>query len=292
MSDDSYTELHKMYARLRGEYSLGGGKLINESLFLSFMNKRSTGLYKLLIMTATRVSEISPDSLGILMAEELVRPIDDETKIAITMKGIWRVEEEIKKISLQKFLKFVELSVIGQAVKSEDKKLKPNQRLALFTTISMRAFAESSCVDLKSERVTECWKKIILRCSSFLQSIGVLPQISEENLFGKSKNVNPVYYFFRQCEELQKMTYGAWKPGNQKYYLDLFRNDEFDWNLLRKVMTRCFDAITLTHEIKSQINDFIKKVSSEYETKVFGTNHKFSTTDYSINLENLVLYQL
>ena len=178
LSQYSYSILKRMYDNCKEK---------NESdlpLLIALMKANSNVRSQLLTDAAEDSTYIDSETRGELISGGYAVPKGNSTKMIITAKGIWEVMFRDEGFTTDDLIDGVQQLYFDQF--SEKATISSSNRIALFAIISMRAFAESCCVDVKIKTISERWWDVFLAVNDFFLENGV---ILEKNSIRNQKKV-------------------------------------------------------------------------------------------------------
>lgn len=223
-SIDNNQYLNKFYQKVVIELAKIN-KLRMESVLISFMHLKSNTRYSILNDSAIPSYKIPKDTLSSLLVRKTIRLTDrSETSYTITAQGIW----EIEKNEIENMTDLLIQNIDGKFFNLFGKlrRLADREKIILFTMIALRSFSDNSCIDLKKgDRTLNELKALIEQSYDILNGFNSLKGLKREQIFGESGNEHPVSNLIRHTDALPKKTRSIYKAGgNQKYYLNVFRD--------------------------------------------------------------------
>lgn len=274
MSGTNNHYLEKFYNKLYNNL-IFNKKLRNKSVIFSFLKIKSNERYRQLDTSSISSLKIPNEVLSYLEKNNLVRSTDNVNNYVITAKGIWIIETKKNLINEQKIIEFLDGKLFD--LFKGNKPLTDREKVIITAMIAARTYSDESVVDLKkNELCMDAWKEIIDKTYEELIKFKVI-SLKPAALFGKRGNEHPVSHLIRHTDALPKKTKGLFKAlGNQKYYLDVYQEDELSQNDLAYLFWLVFEG-KLNPETVNGLVNFLNAIAYEKNIFVFDLKkHIFS----------------
>lgn len=291
IEDNARILLQKFYDRLYDNFILKYKKLKSESLLISFIDIKANDRFRLLVESSIRSTSVSGLDLKNLKLKGFIRNSDNANNLSITGKGVFEVEKTSNKISIEKLVDCLDEKLFSLFAEL-DKSLSEKQRVILLSMISTRSFSEDSVVDLqRNENTNECWGEVVDASFNFLKELGIIKKLSYKELYGKKGNEHPVSNVFRHTDQLPRLTGGIFTAlGNQRYFLNVFKNNTISKEELSFVLRKIFEGIDLDVSIIQSISDFCRNIAHTKDIRLFDPNkHVFSSSSYDSYIKDLLI---
>lgn len=247
---------------------LGENKLKGDSIILSFFQLTSNVRHDLLEMASISAERIPISILKEFKRKNLVRDSDEINKLIVSAKGIWIIENDQKKLSIENIIVFLDEKFFDVSLK--DKGITDKEKAILFVMIATRTFSIESPIDLKKDDyVLDAWERIIDECSKFLGELNVIKKMNKTQLYGKKGTEHIVSNLIRHTDSLPKKIkrlYNA--PGNQQYFLDLYDNNEFLTDALEFLLKTIFDSMEFNYDTIEKIINFCQRIAYDEAANV------------------------
>jgi hypothetical protein len=291
LEENEIIQLKKFYNKLYDNYILKYKKLKSNSLLISFIDIKANDRFRLLTESSIKPISIPGLELKNLKLNKYVRNSDNSNNLSITGKGVFEIENQCNKISIEKLINCLDEKLFSLFTELE-KNLSDKQKVILFSMISARSFSEDSAVDLqRNEKINETWGAIVDESFHFLKDIGIIKKLSEKELYGKKGNEHPVSNVFRHTDQLPRLTGGIFTAlGNQKYFLNVYIDNSISKEGLLFILRKIFEGISLDIVNIQKISDFCRDIAHTKDTMIFDPKkHIFSGHTYDYFIKDLLI---
>ena len=257
IKEEYFKFLQKFYRKLQENLKFKN-KLKNGSVFSTFMDIKSNPRYSFLKEASLEANKIPKLVLEYLLSKEYIRAIDKLDFYTITAKGVWEVETKEFNFNHNTLINILDeklFSLFKQSGSITDK-----EKVILLSMITIRAFSEKTFLDLKiGDTILSEMEGLIKDSYNILKTQGFISTLKKEMIFGAKGNEHPVSNLIRHTDGLHKKTKGIYTAiGNQKYYLNLFKNNQISKNDLSYIIWLIFGN-KVTWSAEEAINDFCIK---------------------------------
>ena len=143
-----------------------------------------------------------------------------------------------------------------------------------------------------NSKALDTWEDILRRAFEVLKSFGVVSKLTEDTLFGMQGTEHKVSNVFRHTDSLLRVTKGFFEaPGNQKYYLNLFKPDITNHvEALRKLFKLVFGNTLLSPQDREKIHQLCDEVATTKNIYIFDiAKHKFHNAECSFLIRDALL---
>lgn len=246
--------LQKFYNKLKENLILKN-KHKYESLIHSFLEVTSNTRYLILNESSIEKNKVPNNVLDYLLNKDLIRPTDDIGYFTITAQGIWQIETEINNFDYKSIVEFLDKKFFS--LFNNTKNLSEKEKIIILSMIAIRSFSSSTALNLKiADNILSNMKDLIKDTYDLLKSFHVIKDLKKDNLFGAKGNEHPVSNLIRHTVDLPKKTRGIYTAiGYQKYYLNLFKNNEVSKIELSFLLWLIFGEGT-NLKIEDEVNNF------------------------------------
>lgn len=261
----------------------------NTSLLTSMMNLKSNVRHDIIQKAALVTSNIPKNIFEDLLSKQYVQNLDHEVGYAITARGVHYYEETSGSYSVEELITYIDdkFFIINKA----DTRLSDKEKVIILFFIGIRAYSEKSVLDLKMDkRYLEDIETMLIDCYNFLLNEQIIKTLEKEDLFGKSGNEHPVSNIIRHTDALPKKTKGLFKaPGNQKYYINLSKNEELNLPYFSYLMWQILGNDYPISKITTVI-EFLKEFGYRPTTgRIFDVNkHVYQHPKYDKQIEDAI----
>ena len=272
MTIDRISELDKPYLQLLykklNDTMLVENRLREDSLILSILQLKSNDRHDVLEKASISNERIPMPVLVDMKRRNLIRESDEVNKYIITAKGIWIIEKDKGKISAESIINFLDEKFFDVSLKG--KGLTDKEKVILLAMLAARTFSEQSPIDLKKDEfVLDAWERIINKSNNLLYELKVIKKMNKNQLYGKKGNEHIVSNLIRHTDSLRKKIkrlYNA--PGNQKYYLSLYDNNDLSTESLEYIIRKIFDDKEFSYDFIEKIINFSQKIAYDEAANV------------------------
>jgi hypothetical protein len=290
MISDDY--LNQFYILLKNKLKRER-KIKNNSVFITFLEINSTSRFRLLNEATINSNEIPKNVLNLLLDKNYIQALTSIGNYAITAKGVWYCENQLKLIDEEKLLSYINKKFFtdGQKNSQEKTTLDDKEKIILFTMISARAFSEKSSVNLKpSENKRDKWLELLEASYDFLKNFGKINKIRKEDLFKKMGNEHIASSIFRHNNRMAQKTKLIYKyTGDYEYFLDIYSNSEFSTEKMSYLFWKLFQG-ELSEEMIDKIIEHCNRISKNESIYLFNlSEHIFSLPCYDNKLRDSLL---
>lgn len=199
------------------------GKLIDDSVIISFLNIKSNGRLSLLDESAFELHSFNGAHKEYL-DNNLIQKVGPGTTYCLTAQAIWQQEKSIL-VDNELLVDFLQRKIFN--CPTEDVFLTEKERVILLAFILGRAFSSHASMDLKlGDQFLNNWEAIIVRSYDLLTELHCIIKLKRKDLFGRQGNEHPVSNLIRHTDPLPKKTGLLFNAlGDQKYVLKLAKDD-------------------------------------------------------------------
>ncbi len=221
----SFDIIHMLYNNLFTNLVIDK-KLKKDSILISFLDLKSNSRYRVLNDSSENLINENREELSYLINKGLIRNSEEINRYVITAKGIWEVEKD--NVSIHDVIGFIDSKYFDISLGSSS--IRDKEKVIIMCFIAARAFSLNSAIDLhKDDYTLDSCKRIIDKCYTELNKVGLVKKMSESELYPKSGNEHIVSNLIRHTDSLPKKTKGIFNAaGSQKYYLDVIQNNHID----------------------------------------------------------------
>lgn len=212
----------QMYEELKRCLAVNG-KLVENSVILSFLNVKSNARLSLLDESAFDLHNFNGLQQEYL-DNKLIQKVGTGRKYCLTAQAIWQ-QEKNSLVDDDLLTNFLQEKIFN--CPTEDVSLSEKERVILLAFILGRAFSVHTAMDLKlGDQFLDNWETIIIRAYDLLVELHCISKLKREDLFGKKVNEHPVSNLIRHTDSLPKKTALLFYAlGEQKYLLNLAKDD-------------------------------------------------------------------
>jgi hypothetical protein len=167
--------------------------------------------------------------------------------------------------------------------------LNDREKVILFALILGRSFSIDSSVNLKKkELITNKWYEILKYSFEKLYELDII-KLKFDKIFIGTENVHIVSDLFRHNIKMQEKTIGIYNYGrNQEYYLDLYKNNNFNKDKLSYLFYKIFINKLTINNLDIIINH-CNEISSNYSYYLYEKKHVFSQPEYDIIIKDCLI---
>lgn len=270
-----------MYCKLKETYFRESRGNLTKALYFVLLDLQSTNKrMRMLIPSAIPAEVIPRENLESMLQKLQVQYIDSKKNIVLTSLGIWFVENELKCISHEKLLHFIEQKWFD-CFKHMNQALTEKEKVLLLSTLAVRTFSATSAVDLnKDERFHLSWRDAVEKVASFLIENTIITDkdVSRE-LFGgqgQKTSLRPVVHCFRYSADIPKKTNGIYIAKNLKYFLNITDENVLNTEKLSYLFELVFER-RLDFELMGKTYRFICELAYEKSAEVFTVDQHMYT---------------
>ena len=236
--------------------------LKNNSVFLSLISMKSHKRLEYLKNASRPLDELGGD-IEELLELGYLRMIERLNNYCLSGLGIWTVERGRGLINPRQLVDFLD----KENFRVEIKPLSPREKVVLFSFISLRSFYEGSLVDMRNKYVHDHIGEVLEKSLDFLKEMEIVNRsYSKEKFYGNPGNETPMINVLRHGgDSLANKTLNTFKAaGNQRYYLDLFDDQNgLDVSKLKILFEQIFGGANL-FERRRELITFLIDVPREY----------------------------
>ena len=270
-------------------------KLINNSIYLTLINKNLNDVIKFLIESGISKNSIDTPTLNYLLEEYFIFEFNDLKDsqlemIALNAHGIFYWEKKNDIIDINNVISILNDKWKNKLPKSENKDLTIKERLVLLVLLCMRCFNINHCLNATKydEDNYRPWLRIFRDCDEFIQdnNLGDHYDSLDNELIG---NQDTVFAIVSRIEHLQSKTNMILDNGKTKkkcYFLDVSDNeDNINIKRLSKIMSLICEKNSSSYTplltfIKQYYNDNWSKVYDKPNFMDFSTDEKIEEAVY------------
>jgi len=259
-------------------------KLKNSSVLISFLEIKSNVRFRLLSESSIPCFKIPREALTNLLTRRLIRGTDEIDNYTITARGVWEYENGKNIIDEVFLIKYLDKKFFG--FEDSQKSLSDKEKIILFSMIAARTFSKKSPIDLKKDETTNnIWQDILYNASEKLKSLDIISEKNQKEFHGKlyapKGNEHPVSNIIRHSDQLPKKTKGLYKaPGEQKYYLDIYKDSKISKENLSYLFWLIFDD-KLSDTVIEEVVNFCREIAYDKNIYIFNLQeHIFSRPEY------------
>jgi predicted transcriptional regulator len=295
MNLDIFSTLIKFYRKLQDNITIERKKIIDNSIIIQFINLKSNDRYRLLTASAIPAYNLNvkKNILDYLVENEYIRETSNIGTYFLTAKGIWHIEKNKNIINEKKLLDFLDNKFFSFE-EHVNKKLSDKEKIILFSMIAVRTFSDKSPIDLKKDDtvLTEI-ENVVDEAYDKLSALGLLTRLQKKDLYGKPGNEHPVSVIFRHTDALPKKTKGLFKAlGEQRYYLDVFKNNHIKKDNLGILFNKILDEKILEMQELDDIYRFCCEIAQSKNIFLFDlSQHIFSKPKYDEIIKEVLYFQ-
>lgn len=292
MNPDEEKILEQLYNRLHDVLLLDKNISSIKSIIFSLLKIKNNRRFTILTKAAIDKNRFTPIEIETLKSLKYIREIEGTSKISLSAKGIYYIEEKRSIYANYSIIDFIDeefFLVVNESIKE----LKEREKVILLAMILGRSFSKNSVVDFRrSEKTKDEWTEITNISMELLKKFGVIDFESPIDIYGESKSDEAIINLYRHSEELPRKTNNIFQSNLNKlqYYLDLDNQGEFDSERLHKLFKKLFYKISLNNE---QINDILNICTEISRTKdIFlydPDKHIFSDIKYDRKIKETLL---
>lgn len=284
MEEMYFIPLKRFYQKLYDTVEKNRKKLDKGSIFISFLNVKSNVRGDLLRQSAIESFQFLPDIIMYLENNGLIRETETAGQYVISAKGVWEIEKNNNVLNEAILLEYLDDKLFNLC-KSAEKPLSERLKVVLLSMIAVRVFSIDSPLDLKktSEKTLNAVKDTVDESYNILKSLNLISKLDTVDLYGKPGNEHPVSNLLRHTDELPKVTRGIFKaPGNQKYFLDVYKNGQVSKDNLKYLFEKILGDKKLQDSELISLSDFCCKIAHEKSIYLFDDikNYIFSKSKY------------
>lgn len=264
--------LEKFYNALYNSLIKRYKKEKHKSLLIWFFDIKENDRLRLIGDSKIKKIRIPREAAEELIKNNFIRESDSIGEYVITAIGIWNYENAKNILSNDILLKEIDRKYFNTYNEIE-KPLADRHKIILMAMIAARTFSENSPMNLKkSDYTMNTWEEIIKRSYELLNQLGVVSEMSDEQIFGKPGNEHKVSNLIRHSDEIPKRTRGIYKTAesrDQKYYLTLFSSGKINTENLKLLCKQVFGERKLSHSEIDMICDFCNEIASTKSMYLF-----------------------
>ncbi len=274
--------LRKFYSRLH-ENSKDKLKRNQKSIMCYFLKSTDATRFSILRNSALGALILDRASVEKLLEAGYIQGMVGLNSYAITAKGVWYMENADAILDIDTLINYVNEKFF---IMSKKDKMSNTEKVILLSLILARAFSKTSCVDLtKEDYVKNGWLEVLEISYDVIEKYKAYnknKKFSKDEMFKPRVNVHTVSYLFRHNNNMKQKTKAIYSwSGNQKYYIDVYRNNKLDKSNLGYLLYKIFGG-KLTSKQIDEISDYCNKVSDDRSIYLFDVvNHKFSYPKYN-----------
>ncbi len=288
--------LSEFYNRLDENIKKKKKKLERNSVLLTFLNFKSNDRYRLLSNSSIPSYKINKAVIPLLEKEKLIRETESIGEYTLTAMGLWEVEKEKELLHDMVIIDYFDEKFFNLYKKIE-KPLSDKQKVILLSFIATRAFSDHSVIDLKTtDKRLDKLQEIINNSYHLLKSLGMITKLKFNDLYrAKGKgNERPVSHLIRHTDALPKITKGLYKAkGNQKYFLDLYRENRFSEKDLIFLFKKIFDFKNLNYNELEKLYKFCIDTAHNYNIFLFDIDrHIFSKSKFDRLIKDILFIKI
>ncbi len=255
-----------------------------KSLLIWFFDIKENDRLRLIGESKIKKIRIPKEIADELIKNNLIRESDTAGDYVITAMGVWDYEKNKNILSQEGLLNEIDKKYFNTYNELE-KPLAERHKIVLMALIAARAFSDKSPMNLKKgEYAMNTWEEIIKRSYELLNKLGIVYEMTEEQIFGKPGNEHKVSNLIRHSDEIPKRTRGIYKTAesrDQKYYLTLFSSGRIHVENLKLLFRQIFEDKKLTHSEIDLISDFCNEIASAKSMYIFDLHeHIFHKPEY------------
>ena len=283
MEEMYFIPLKKFYQKLYDTVEKNRKKLDKGSIFISFLNVKSNVRGDLLRQSAIESFQFLPNIISYLENNNLIRETEIAGHFMISAKGVWEIEKNNEILNEAILLDYLDDKLFN-ICKSAEKPLSDRLKVVLLSLIAVRVFSIDSPLDLKTrERTLDAIKDTVDESYTILKSLNLISKLDTLDLYGKPGNEHPVSNLLRHTDELPKVTRGIFKaPGNQKYFLDVYKNGQVSKDNLKYLFEKIIGDKKLEVSELDSLSDFCCKIAHDKSIYLFDDikNYPFLKSKY------------
>ncbi len=276
--------LEKFYNALYSSLIKKYKKVKNKSILVWFFDIKENDRLRLIGDSKIKKIRIPKEIAEELIKNNLIRESDTAGDYVITAMGVWDYESTKNILSQDILLKEIDGKYFNTYNELE-KPLADRHKIILMAMIAARSFSEKSPMNLKKgDYAMNTWEEIIKRSYELLNKLGIVYEMTDEQIFGKPGNEHKVSNLIRHSDAIPKRTRGIYKTAesrDQKYYLTLFSSGKIDVGNLKLLYRQIFGDKKLTHSEIDLICNFYNEIASTKNMYIFDLHeHIFHKPEY------------
>jgi hypothetical protein len=286
MSDLEILHLYQFYNVLKENLNQNK-KNTNYSILLNFLRTTQPNIYKILKNSSKNKNLIPNNILINLLEKGYIQNFEDFNSYIISARGIYFIEKKENILNEEIFLNYMEKEYFSTKISKID--LNDREKVILFALILGRSFSIDSSVNLKKkELITNKWYEILKYSFEKLYELDII-KLKFDKIFIGTENVHIVSDLFRHNIKMQEKTIGIYNYGrNQEYYLDLYKNNNFNKDKLSYLFYKIFINKLTINNLDIIINH-CNEISSNYSYYLYEKKHVFSQPEYDIIIKDCLI---
>ncbi|MDD5181839.1 MAG: hypothetical protein PHC66_01555 [Candidatus Nanoarchaeia archaeon] len=294
MYPDAESLLKKLYSNLVNTLKLNK-KFKKDTVIASFLSINSNVRFRFLKNSAIQSMHIPETVIKDLSQRGLIRNTDVWSEYTLTARGIYEEEKILGLLSESKIIDRLDEEFFNEFGEKSEKELTEKEKIVILAMVAARSFSIESPMDLaRSKLTTDAWKDIIDASFNMLKKLKLISKLELDDLYGKpgkSGSESPVSALLRRCNVLPKKIKGLFKtPGNQKYYVELDKDQKIFTEELSFIFKRVFDDYSLSLKEREELYKFCNEISKK-DYLIFNTvSHKFSEPKYDDMIKEALFY--
>lgn len=258
-------------------------KLTKNSIILTFLRTSSNDIMGYLDKAGVEGTEVSRETVQILIAKNYVRGGEDFSRYLITARGVWEIEEHLGYISTKILVN--EIDEWKFRVKGIGEKLKPQEKVTALALIALRCFCEETPLNRNNRDALDKLLDVLTESKELLLSMNRTSSFE----FTKPSNEHPIEAIFRRTNELKKRTRGIYCFGGKKHWFDIYNSDteEISTDKLSYLLWKIFGG-DLTIDDQNKISTFCDEILNKYKNYVYNVDEREKFVFSNIKYKNVI----
>lgn len=285
MSEESILLLKELFYDRLLERTSSENKENMNSVFLKLLRGRSNTVLQLLDESAVFIEGVDSQLFNELIEQGFIRCGNEFSKYVMTAKGVWEIEHNLDKISLEKLIEDIDQYKYDINWGAE---LSNKEKVVVLSLIALRSFYEKTPLNRSNgERANQNIHEVILKTINFLtESIDKFKFAIPEN-----PRESPINWMFSRLDSLPKNTRGIYKfnTKNSKSWLDIYDEDKekLSEDKLGYLLWKVFGG-NLNLEKQSKIDSFCNSVLYNHKNYVYNSEELMSFIFADISYQNAI----
>jgi hypothetical protein len=244
MDSRTYALLQRLYKAYSDSVAISQKtrRAHSTALLLASLDVKANKRHRWLRSAAFSSDDIDKIALGDLVESGLAIEIDEPGKFAITLKGVWTVENTEGRLSIDQLMSYLDTKYLDFFERPGP--LSDKYRVVILSLIAVRAFSIDSPIDMyASDASKAAFARVLKEAVDVLSSLGQLRGLTSAKLFRTKSNEDVLTDFLRHTDDLGQKTRSLFRVSNPvRYYLNLYERRSLSMRDLAFLFERVLDA--------------------------------------------------